>query len=124
MTNNSITNLIKELMKLASDKKGENICCYDLTDKGWISEYILVIGAKNTIHCKALLEEVSLKYKKILKNKSSSDFYDIPKVNGKSESGWVILDLNSVICHFITNDCREFYDIDRHLKDKTQIILH
>ena len=124
MSKKEILTAINHLMKGASDKKAENVCCYDLTEKNWITEYVIIIGAKNNIHCKALLEEIHKRSKTLTNKNKNEDFYEHPKESGKVESGWVILDLNSVICHFITQECREHYGIDHIFKEKTNIILH
>ncbi|MEK9656938.1 MAG: ribosome silencing factor [bacterium] len=124
MKNKTIKTLINKIMKASNDKKAENVCCYDLNDKGWITEYVILISAKNTIHCKALFDEIEKISKIEIKKTNTNDLYESPKKTGKTESGWVIVDLNSIICHCITKELRENYELDKLMSEKTNTIYY
>eukprot|EP01047_Picozoa_sp_COSAG01_P033594 COSAG01_NODE_2480_length_7606_cov_41.116291_3_plen_125_part_00 len=124
MSKKECKNLIEAIIKEVNEKKAEQVCCYDLTESDWFCEYVIIISAKNKIHCKAIQESIEKRSAIYLKKEHSDDYYEHAKLKGKAESGWVIIDLNSIICHCITEDLRESYDLDALMKKKTQTIIY
>ena len=54
---------------------------------------------------------------------NSVDFHDEIKQSGSPESGWVILDLNSILIHCVTESARDFYKLDS-IYEKYGVIHH
>ena len=55
---------------------------------------------------------------KKLSEKHEESLYSQVKKSGKSESGWVIMDANSIIIHFVDAQTRSHYDIDEIFEKK------
>ena len=72
-------------------------------------DYILGIGVFNKIQAKAILTDIE---KYILELDNSDDLFNVPRVSGTAESGWLILDLNSIVIHFVDQENRDFYNLD------------
>ena len=117
-----IKKLIKLLADIADKKKAENIKVFEVKEKVWITDYVMLVGVKNPIHSKAILGDLSKEISKLI-SPDQIDYYRPPKVSGTEESGWVILDLNSIIIHCIDDKTREQYDIDQ-LFEKQGITYH
>jgi ribosome-associated protein len=125
MTTNSkklVETIVKKLIEAGLDKKAENVISYDIQESAWITDYILVLSANNTIHCKALLSTLEDAYSK-LSEKEIDELYPTFKKSGSSESGWFVVDLNSIHIHCVTSDIREFYELDS-LFEKQGVTFH
>ena len=116
--------LINLILKTADDKKAENICYYDFYGKEWISDYIIIIGVKNHIHCKAVHDSIEETSKKFIKKSENIEYFDFPTINGKAESSWVIIDYKSIMCHCISNELREKYELDDLFRKKSSAIYY
>ena len=112
--------LIKQILLKTIDIKAENACCYNLIDSEWITDYAIIIGAKNTIHCNSL-KEIIINF---LKEKKSEIDADSINTKGSEKSGWIIIDLGSIICHCITQVQREKYTLDDLYRKKTNIVIY
>jgi len=66
---------------------------------GWF----LVVSAKNRIHIDALRD----RFIEFAKEKKTRLF----GVDGRAESGWIILDFGDVIAHIFLPQVREYYDL-------------
>ena len=111
--------ILHHLAKISEDKKSPHIRIYKPFD-GFVADYVLVIGAQNLIHVKALatdLEKCLLTYAPQL----PTHFFDRPKLSGNGESGWMILDSLSIVIHIMTNDVRHFYEIDSLFEERSRV---
>mgnify|MGYP001272487272 CR=1 FL=1 len=106
-----IEDTVDELVKYADEKQAENIKVFHVSEKLWITDYIIIFGVKNTIHAKSLVTGLEKELKKLDLDKSE-DYYSPVKISGNSESGWVILDVNSIIIHCVDEPTRAHYEID------------
>ena len=106
-----IEKIVQQLVTIADNKKAENIKVYHVSEKIWITDYIMIITASNEIHLKALLGDLEKEFKIII-SEEDEDYFNPIKTSGKSESGWVILDLNSIIVHLVDEQTRDHYKID------------
>lgn len=106
----------------AEDKKITDPKLYCVTGKSILTDYIAVFSVGNTIHCRAVMAEMLATNQKILAE-GSDDLFPFPKVSGNIESGWVIIDLNSIVIHVILAELREQYDLDE-LFEKRAIVYH
>jgi len=108
---NKLETALDRLVEICQDKKVEHVVSYKLNDASWITDYVLLVTVKNTVHCKALAEELGLKTPE-LAALSPKDFYERPHMTGNAASGWIVVDLNSIIVHCVTEDMRAYYKLD------------
>ncbi len=102
---------LDEIVKFADDKQAEDIKVFHVAEKIWITDYIIILGVKNHIHSKSLITGIEKELKKMNLDRGL-DFFTPIKVSGNSDSGWVILDINSIIIHCVDAETRLHYDID------------
>tara|TARA_Y100001970_G_C13895016_1_gene680664 strand:- start:126 stop:500 length:375 start_codon:yes stop_codon:yes gene_type:complete len=100
------------IIELVSDKKAIDIREYDVQSHLWITDYIIVLGVSNVVHCKAIITEITKWVNQIIE--SDLDRLGLCEVNqsGDENSGWVILDMGSLIIHCIDVESRQFYQLD------------
>ena len=111
MGKNDLENAMEALAAICQDKKGERVVSFELDDRSWITDYVFLVTAKNTVHCKAISEEIVANTPKII-GLSPKEFYDRPQVSGSAISGWIVVDMNCVVLHILTEAMREFYKLD------------
>lgn len=108
---NKLEAALDVLVHLFQEKKAEHIVAYRLNDTVWITDYVCVVTAKNAVHAKAILEDINQNIAKFV-SVSPKDFYERPNVSGSGASGWIVLDLNSIVVHVVTEATREYYKLD------------
>lgn len=107
--------LLREVVRVLEDRKGEEIVVIDLEDVSIPTSYFVVVGADNPVHAKALIS--SLRERLPVKPERSE---------GVSERKWVVLDYGDVVVHILERGAREFYDIESlwadHLVDLDSVV--
>lgn len=114
--------IVQKFIQAGIEKKAEGVVGFDLQEKGWIAEYVIVLGANNTIHAKALVEEMNSVFL-TLSEEELGELYPHFKYSGNTESGWIVIDLNSILIHCITTEIREFYTLDS-VFEKQGVVYH
>lgn len=94
-----------ELVKILDAKKAADICALRVEDKTIIAEYFVICTAGSLTQLRALADEVQDKM-------AEKGEYPL-KIEGKNESGWILVDFGGVILHIFTAKMREFYDLER-----------
>lgn len=96
---------IKELdkvVKAIEKKKGTNIEIFDVRGVSSITDYFIISTVLSRTHLKTLRDEV-------LKNINKGDN---PIVDGKPESGWIVIDYGSCIVHLMVKEERSYYFLE------------
>jgi ribosome-associated protein len=127
MSNKTISDpielVLKEIIKVADEKKAENIRYFSVSEKMWMADYIVIIDIKNRIHGKALCEDIKASISKLIPKLNSDDFYTDVNYSGGGNSDWVLLDLNAIIVHCISDELNEYYKLDE-LFEKYGPVFH
>jgi ribosome-associated protein len=117
-----VKKLLDKIIQASNDKKATNIVAFNVSEKSDVTDFIVVLGATNKIHCKAIFETAEKEIEDFLKVQDSDDLY-LPKISGRPDSGWVVLDVNSIIVHVICEEIRDFYALE-NIYSKTSVIYH
>ena len=84
------------------DKKGSRISVLDISGISVMADYFVIADAEN-------VEE------QMMKNGNHC------RIEGKSESGWVLLDFGDIIVHIFNKEDRLFYDLERLWRDAISV---
>jgi ribosome-associated protein len=95
--------------------KGDNIRALDVSDFLYITDYFIIVTAQSMRQTKALAEALQTTAKEITGNKGV--------VEGKASSSWLLADFGSVVVHVLTEESREFYDLDVLWDDADELEL-
>jgi ribosome-associated protein len=91
-------------LELISDKKGEDILMLDTRVVSSIADYFVIATATNERQLKALADDIQRQLKK---------HKVLPLgVEGKPETGWILLDYNDVIVHLFSTGMRDYYNLE------------
>ena len=96
-----------------SAKKAMDVIIIDISPKSSFADYFVMASAGNERQLEALKDHIEdlLEPQEIF-----------PKsVEGKRESGWILMDYGDVIIHIFDRENRLFYDLERIWKDGKRI---
>lgn len=95
--------------RAASDKLGDNIVAFDVSEQLAITDVFLLCSAKNDRQVHAIVDEIEDKLR---------DFVDgPPRREGHREGRWVLLDYADIVVHVQHEEEREFYALERLWRD-------
>ena len=98
------------------DKKGANITLLDIRDQIVFADYFLICDTENARQLRALAESV----RQDAKEKGNLIANGI---EGKADSGWILVDLGALVVHIFSTEKREFYDLE-DLWSEAHVVLH
>ena len=87
-----------------SNNKAENVLSLDIKEISSFADNIVIATASSNRHAKSLSEKL---VEEIKANKIS-----ILGVEGKIDSGWILVDCGEVVVNIMKNEVREFYDLE------------
>jgi ribosome-associated protein len=104
---------VKTAARIADEKKADYIKILDMRSRLAITDYFLIISARNTRLTRRIEEEIRLN----LKNKGK---YPL-NVSGQSEGNWILIDYDDFVIHIFTEELREYYQLERLWRDSKEI---
>jgi len=109
----SILNAVRTAAKIADEKKADYIKILDMRSRLVITDYFIIISARNTRLTRRIEEDICFDLKK-------HKLY--PKnITGASEGNWILIDYDDFVIHVFTEEFRQFYDLERLWKDSKEI---
>ena len=93
------------IMDSLDSDKAEEITCIDLSDKSALSDYMIIASGTSSRHVNALAN----KLKELLHKQNVKGI----RLEGMSQSDWVVMDAGDVIVHLFRPEVREFYSIEK-----------
>jgi len=105
--------LAEKLAHEAFMLKGENIRILNVGEFLYITDYFLIITTQSVRQTKALAESLKM----IAKQDTGSKGHD----EGAATSSWMLVDFDDVVVHILTEEAREFYDLDGLWVDAEEI---
>jgi len=95
---------IKKIVDVLDSKKAEDIETFDLTDKGYITNHVIIATALNNKHSIALLSHLKDELK------PEEEF-----LRTEEDGDWTIVDLGDILIHLMTQSHRDTYSIEQFL---------
>lgn len=97
------------------DKKGEDIVLLDISEIADFASQFIFCNGTSVRMLDALADHVKDTVKPILHYQ--------PKIEGKPEDGWLVLDAGDVIVHLFTPDQRDYFKLEE-LWSEGKVLLH
>lgn len=97
--------LMETIVKAADDRLGEDIKALDVKKMTPLSDYFVILTARNARQVKSLVDAIAESIEK--------NGYDIKAVEGKHADDWVLIDAIDVIVHVFTKEARETYSLEK-----------
>jgi len=108
-----VLGLVKHIAGIADNKNASYIKIMDMSARLIITDYFLVVSARNQRATRAIENEIAFQLKKI-------GILPI-SVSGSSEGNWILMDYDDFIIHIFTDEYRKYYDLERLWKDSKAI---
>jgi ribosome-associated protein len=109
------TTLVEVAARAASDKLGQHILAFDVSEQLVITDAFLLVSAGNERQVKAIVDEIEDKLREV-------DAKPIRR-EGHREGRWVLLDYGDVVVHVQHEEERQFYALERLWRDCPAIPL-
>lgn len=93
------------IANILADDFAEEVSVISLKGKSSIADTILIATGKAARHLDALAEKIRDAVKR--------EGYDEPAVEGKGDSGWVLVDAGDIIVHLFRAETRKHYNLER-----------
>ncbi len=110
-------NRAEEFARIAAaaleDKKGEDVRVLDISKVSVMADYFVIASGGSPNQVEALVDNVD--------EKLGRAGARLRQVEGRSTSGWVLMDYGDVIVHIFDKDNRLFYDLERIWQDGRRI---
>lgn len=90
---------------MLSKEKGEDIVTISLAGKSSLADYMVIASARST-------RQVSSIADKLIEAIKAAGL-GTPKVEGKENADWVLIDGGDVIVHLFRPEVREFYQLEK-----------
>ena len=90
--------------KTLVDNKAEDVLTLDINGISSFADAIIIATANSNRHAKSLSERLVESVK--------ANGKTILGVEGKIESGWILVDCGEVVINIMKSDIREFYDLE------------
>ena len=101
--------LINKVYEAVDKRQGEDIVVLDFKENSPFLDYFLVCSARNTRHAFSIIDEIEeLAEKENISVKSKSN---------NKESGWLLIDIGSVIVHVFVGEERARYNLEGLWRD-------
>lgn len=98
---------VENIKAILDDKKAVDIEVFDLTNKNYLVDYVVIATTLNPKHAFALLD-----YLKIDLKPKGEEFLRVDE-----DENWTVVDLGDIFIHLMSEKYREKYCLEDFLKD-------
>ena len=97
----------REIAKLMEDGKGKDVTLLDISGLNSWTDYFVIVTVNSSAHWQGL-------YKQVKEYIKENDL-EIHLTNKKSPDGddWNLIDLGAIVIHLMTEQARQFYDLEK-----------
>ena len=107
--------LAHTIINTLEEKKGEEILLIDINKMAAFTDYFIICTGTSDRMLDALVDSVVL---------SVSEKHRIKgHIEGKPQSGWMVIDYGSILVHLFSPDQRDYYKLEE-LWHEGKVILH
>ncbi|MBO7196645.1 MAG: ribosome silencing factor [Clostridia bacterium] len=105
--------LAREAVKILIEKKAINVALFDVREKSSITDYYINVTGRSSTQVASLADEVDAKL--------SERGRGALRIEGKRGTNWILVDFGDVIINVFDRESREFYNLDRHFPEGSQL---
>ncbi len=99
-----IREIVLDIANTLFNKKAKDVLIIDIGEKSSLADYFLLVSGGNYRQLEAFKDEAE----------DVLDKYgmEIKSLQGKSQSGWILMDCGDIVINFLTEEMREKYNIE------------
>lgn len=91
--------------KTLADKKGQDIVVIDIQGKAAFADYFVICSGTSERQINSLTDDVE--------NAFAKEGLLVKSIEGKQNSGWILMDFGDIIINLFTKEMREKYSIEK-----------
>lgn len=110
-----INKSIKIIYDALNEKQAIDIKIIDISNISIMTDYIIIASANNNLQMNSLVKNIESKYDKV------SNIH--PKIEGKDNKSWILLDYGRIIVNIFEKESRNFYNLEHLWSDGKEVIL-
>ena len=105
--------LAREAVKVLLEKKGLDVRLYDVREKTSVTDFYVNATGRSSTQTAALADYVDEKL---------SELGRIPlRIEGRAGREWLLVDYGDVIVNVFDKNARDFYNLDRHIPEGSEV---
>lgn len=105
--------LAREAVKILIEKKAIDVKLFDVREKSSITDYYINVTGRSMTQVASLADDIDSKLAE--RGRSAN------RIEGKRGNGWILVDFGDLIINVFDRASREFYNLDRHFPEESQI---
>lgn len=109
----STQSLVEIAFKAADDKRAEDIVVLNMEGISLLADYFLICHANSDRQVQAIAKELA--------EQATIAGYNVKRLEGFDEAGWILVDMGDVVAHVFHKDQRSFYNLERLWGDAPMI---
>jgi ribosome-associated protein len=97
--------LARRIVDLAEDKQAHEIVLLDIRTQSTIADYFVICSGDNERQLRAIVDHI---------DEAVHHEYGVdPRIEGSSETGWIVIDYADVVVHVFSAAQRDYYRLER-----------
>lgn len=108
-----VQEILETVVATCEDRKAENCVVLDMKQLTPITDYFVICHGNNERQVQAIARSV----KEELEKKG----FDVKRLEGFEQARWILIDIDTVICHIFHKDERSYYNLERLWGDATYV---
>ncbi len=104
---------IQFIAGIADDRKADYIKILNVGPRLVITDYFIIISARNPRLARRISEDISFNLKK-------SGLIPI-NIDGLNEGNWILMDYDDFVVHIFTDEYKDYYDLERLWRDSKSV---
>lgn len=110
-----LTERIQLIADASDDRKAEDIVILDMKNLSSVSDYFIICHGNNERQVQAIARSI--------KEKLEKHNINVYRMEGYEQARWILIDIDSIVCHVFHKDERYYYNLERLWGDASRIKL-
>ena len=102
------------MVNAAADKKASDIVMLDLRPVALVADYFVLCDGQSSRQLRAISDAIAQSLKELGERPL--------RVEGKPDSGWMLLDFGAVVAHVFSPELRAYYDLEALWKEAPIVV--
>lgn len=107
--------ILETVVDACEDRKAENCVVLDMKQLTPMADYFVICHGNNERQVQAIARSV----KQALEEKG----HHVKRMEGFEQARWVLIDMDSIICHVFHKDERSYYNLERLWGDAQEVFV-
>ncbi len=107
--------IARRIVELVEDKQAHDIILLDIRSQTTIADYFIICTADNDRQMRAIIDHVD--------EKIGIEHGLNPRMEGSTDTGWVVLDYRDIVVHIFSQYQREYYRLERLWSKATPVVV-